>query len=296
MEWRVIGKSPQKLELIECLSKEEKIKLQNAVEVFRNSSGLRNGIPVAESTCNNITNSISNNPIIIDRSIIESLSRWYNGEGANYQNGAAPAKYIFELLFPGKKLIPRWMTEDSRRKPNWRILWNEWLEQFPEEEEEKSINELNNSLKKIGTTETERHGIVKQRIKQGLFRKRVLKHCRHKCVLTGVEENPDKKNSILIASHIVAWNVATDKRLDGENGLLLAPHIDKLFDNHLISFDEYGKLIYNNYKDLELSKKIKCILDKWGVNSEIVLDSAIYSEKMKENMENHRNIFFGKNI
>ena len=52
---------------------------------------------------------------------------------------------------------------------------------------------------------------------------------------------------ILIASHIVPWKDCTDEeRLDVDNGLLLSPNYDALFDKHLISFDEDGKLIGSN--------------------------------------------------
>jgi predicted restriction endonuclease len=38
--------------------------------------------------------------------------------------------------------------------------------------------------------------------------------------------------------------VSTNKeRLDGNNGLLLAPHVDHLFDRGFIAFSEKGKLL-----------------------------------------------------
>ena len=49
---------------------------------------------------------------------------------------------------------------------------------------------------------------------------------------------------ILIASHIVPWKEASDnERLDVENGILLSPTIDALFDKHLISFNDDGSII-----------------------------------------------------
>ena len=49
---------------------------------------------------------------------------------------------------------------------------------------------------------------------------------------------------VLIASHIKPWSKSNDEeRLDGENGFLLAPHVDKLFDRFLISFEDDGALI-----------------------------------------------------
>ena len=60
-----------------------------------------------------------------------------------------------------------------------------------------------------------------------------------KCRITGVE-NPVH----LIASHCKPWRDSTnEERLDGENGLLLTPSIDHLFDRGFIGFEDNGKLI-----------------------------------------------------
>lgn len=56
--------------------------------------------------------------------------------------------------------------------------------------------------------------------------------------------NATSIKEILIASHIVPWREANDKeRLDVDNGLLLSPTYDALFDKYLISFDNQGKII-----------------------------------------------------
>ena len=52
---------------------------------------------------------------------------------------------------------------------------------------------------------------------------------------------------ILISSHIVPWSECTDdERLDVDNGILLSPNVDALFDKHLISFSDEGELITSN--------------------------------------------------
>lgn len=84
---------------------------------------------------------------------------------------------------------------------------------------------------------TTKKQLVDARKGQGIFRERVAAidgNCR-------VSKTSDKR--VLIASHIKPWSKCTDKeRLDGENGLLLAPHVDKLFDRFLISFEDDGVL------------------------------------------------------
>ncbi len=87
-------------------------------------------------------------------------------------------------------------------------------------------------------TPTEKQQVIKSRRGQGLFRNRVSEiedHCR----VTQVD-----KPEHLIASHIKPWSVSDNKeRLDGENGLLLTPSIDHLFDHGHISFRGNGALL-----------------------------------------------------
>ena len=86
--------------------------------------------------------------------------------------------------------------------------------------------------------ETERLAIIRARNGQGLFKERVAK-IETRCRITGVE-NPVH----LIASHCKPWRDATnEERLNGENGLLLTPSIDHLFDRGFIGFEDNGKLI-----------------------------------------------------
>ena len=86
--------------------------------------------------------------------------------------------------------------------------------------------------------ETERQSIIRARVGQGLFKERVSK-IETKCRVTGVE-NPVH----LIASHCKPWRDSTnEERLNGENGLLLTPSIDHLFDRGFIGFENNGNLI-----------------------------------------------------
>lgn len=90
--------------------------------------------------------------------------------------------------------------------------------------------------------ETERKGLVTSRIGQGAYRKSVLYRWDFKCAVT------DHNNSqILIASHIHPWkDSSNDERLDVDNGILLSPTYDALFDKHLISFENNGKIILSD--------------------------------------------------
>ncbi|EPK9867649.1 MULTISPECIES: HNH endonuclease signature motif containing protein [Serratia] len=53
--------------------------------------------------------------------------------------------------------------------------------------------------------------------------------------------------SILTASHIVAWSISDEKeKVDPFNGLPLIPNLDKLFDRGMISFSDSGDLKYRD--------------------------------------------------
>ncbi|WP_368639636.1 HNH endonuclease [Castellaniella ginsengisoli] len=92
-------------------------------------------------------------------------------------------------------------------------------------------------LRDSGISSSERMQLIKARVGQGLFRSRVAKvePC---CRITGINDE-----RFLIASHIKPWSKSDNvERLDGHNGLLLAPHIDRLFDKGYITFEGNGRL------------------------------------------------------
>lgn len=87
-------------------------------------------------------------------------------------------------------------------------------------------------------TETTRTAVVQARRGQGLFKQRVMR-IEQRCRLTGVEQMEH-----LRASHCKPWRDATNvERLDGENGLLLTPDADHLFDRGFLSFEDSGKVL-----------------------------------------------------
>jgi len=99
---------------------------------------------------------------------------------------------------------------------------------------------------------TERKGLVTSRVGQGAYRKRIIHRWEYKCAVTGFD-----KLNILIASHIVPWSDSTDnERLDVDNGLLLSPTYDALFDRNLISFENNGKIILSDAITFNAYKKI----------------------------------------
>ena len=103
----------------------------------------------------------------------------------------------------------------------------------------------------------EKEIIAKVRVLQSKYRKELLKLLRF-CPITGIK---DKR--LLIVSHIKPWSLSTTKeKLDVNNGLILSPLYDKLFDGGLITFTNKKEM----YISSSLSKEtVKMLNIKSGI-------------------------------
>ncbi|MBZ1351202.1 HNH endonuclease [Alcaligenaceae bacterium LF4-65] len=126
--------------------------------------------------------------------------------------------------------------------------------------------------------ETERIALVRSRIGQGLFKDRVKKIETH-CRITKVD-NPTH----LIASHCKPWRDATnEERLNGENGLLLTPTIDHLFDRGFIGFENNGELIISPVAH-------RPSLERMGIETSKTVNVGTFSEGQRRFLEFHRDL------
>jgi hypothetical protein len=127
---------------------------------------------------------------------------------------------------------------------------------------------------------TEKRQVVAARRGQGIFRTRVTafeKHCR----VTGVTDL-----RVLIASHIKPWSLSLSReRLDGNNGFMLAPHVDKLFDRGFITFNNSGELMTSPSLPDD-------VLDRWH----IVPGQHVggFTKLQAQYLEFHRDVVFEK--
>lgn len=104
---------------------------------------------------------------------------------------------------------------------------------------------------------TERQQLIWARCGQGVFRSNVEK-VEKSCRLTGVTDG-----AVLIASHIKPWRLSNNsEKLDGNNGLLMSPHVDKLFDGGWISFADDGRV-------LVAGSKVRALMTAWGLQPDI---------------------------
>lgn len=120
--------------------------------------------------------------------------------------------------------------------------------------------------------------ITKARRGQGIFRTNV-RLIEHSCRLTGVENIKH-----LRASHIKPWKDSSDvEKIDGNNGLLLSPHVDHLFDRGFISFNNSGDLIF--------SKQLNpVVLSQWSLTHKLNVGS--FNLRQSEFLEFHRDVVF----
>lgn len=98
----------------------------------------------------------------------------------------------------------------------------------------------------IAGTEVER--MVRQRVGQNKYRSAMLDYWGGACAVTGVAIT-----ELLRASHALPWAECQSdaQRLDVFNGFLLSANLDALFDRFLISFDEYGRIVFAPNVDLK---------------------------------------------
>ena len=130
--------------------------------------------------------------------------------------------------------------------------------------------------KDLGPTEVER--LVKARRGQGRFRENV-KQIETFCRVTGLA-NFD----YLRASHIKPWARSDDtEKLDGNNGLMLAPHVDMLFDGGWIQFSDEGFMITSPHLDAD-------IVPLWHL--EQVGAPKPFNTRQIEYLEYHRSAIF----
>lgn len=136
-------------------------------------------------------------------------------------------------------------------------------------------------LEYLAPTITEKSGLILSRVGQGAYRKSIINRWENKCAVTSFNDP-----RILIASHIHPWKVASDEeRLDVNNGILLSPTYDALFDRHLITFEKSGEIILS--ETINTSEFIKLGVHGKERISKLNSDNMLYMEK-------HQNVFHSK--
>jgi len=124
---------------------------------------------------------------------------------------------------------------------------------------------------------TQRLQLSKARIGQGLFRSLVMLDNPH-CRVTGVDDA-----RLLIASHIKPWRDCSNaERLSRHNGLMLSPHVDALFDQHLMTFEDDGRI--------HVHRSIpRDVLDRWAIDPSKRVEK--FRPEQSAFLAHHRSLF-----
>jgi putative restriction endonuclease len=157
------------------------------------------------------------------------------------------------------------VSSAARAEPPAEAVIDEW-----EQIEEQSI-ETSPTI-----AETDRVALVLARRGQGLFRQNVQR-VERACRVTRVDR-PEH----LLASHAKPWrDSSNEERLNGENGLLLTPTVDHLFDKGFISFEDHGRVIVSPVAHAGSLRKM-------GIDPDVPMNVGAFSEGQRKFLHFHR--------
>lgn len=143
-----------------------------------------------------------------------------------------------------------------------------------EEEQENRITNDNGISKKV------KESLIKSRIGQGDYRRKLLEECCF-CPFTKVTDE-----RLLVASHIKPWALATDdEKIDPKNGFMFTPTYDRLFDRGFISFEDDKTLMVSPWISPMNQKRL-------GIYNGKHVDELPLDEKRKEYLRFHREYIF----
>lgn len=139
-----------------------------------------------------------------------------------------------------------------------------------------SVDEIDKEIETKQLQGEEREALIKVRVNQSAFRKLLMRRYTH-CCLCDVDDK-----SLLVASHIKPWAKSSHaEKVDVNNGLLLCPNHDKLFDRGYISFDNGGHIVISD----ELSKNCAISMNiKNDMQIELSNDNIKYMEYHRNNV------------
>lgn len=159
-------------------------------------------------------------------------------------------------------------------RPSLSYSFNPYYHPAKERQVEKAIEQ-----KKL--PEREKEQLVKARIGQGAYRQKLLEES-SECIITRVNDE-----RILMASHIKPWSVSNDtEKIDHNNGLVLTPTYDKLFDQGFITFENDGTIVISPYISPLNIKKLNLVQGKKFVIPQ--------TDKRSEYLDYHRENIFKK--
>lgn len=130
--------------------------------------------------------------------------------------------------------------------------------------------------KDITIPETEKLALVSSRRGQGRYRKDLMM-IESSCRVTRVN-----RARHLVASHTKPWrDCSNEERLDPENGFMLTPNVDHLFDKGFISFENNGSLIISPVNHTET-------INRMGISTDKLTNVGSFTSGQKHYLDFHR--------
>ena len=157
----------------------------------------------------------------VDQERIQKAAEIVDGSSKNTTTQAATIRQILRWSLVAKHLQERKSIEPIAPS---------------ESQEMRDLEEIRND-KRI--SETTRQALINARQGQGEFRADLEKRWNGLCAVTACGIS-----AMLRASHIKPWSKSSNRdRLNPANGILLAAHLDALFDCGLVSFADDGMML-----------------------------------------------------
>lgn len=185
--------------------------------------------------------------IITDESLIKGDEFWING----YERKKSKCYYRLKMLqktederLSYENLLNHGVVGTLQGCPRVKSETLKYIESiFENESEDIKLSEEFEEIEHVSLIGKDKEVFAKQRIGQGYFRD-FLSARYHQCAIS---QCMVISLQFLKASHIKPWRVSSpEEKIDIDNGFLLCPNHDLLFDKGLISFDDDGRIIISD--------------------------------------------------
>lgn len=204
---------------------------------------------------------------VIEQTQIEGPRVYVNSKDVAYQ-------LIRELSLPNITFISVLKLIDN--KGNLKFYFRLFADYFGEIEHPYTIEKEEEEIAERNFPQEEKKQLIRARVGQGEYRNKLLTQCPF-CPITLISDD-----RLLIASHIKPWAISNDfEKTDPNNGLMLTPTFDRLFDRGFLSFTDDKKTILSPFLSNMTYSKI-------GISDNRIIPH-LPIEGREEYMEYHRN-------
>lgn len=144
------------------------------------------------------------------------------------------------------------------------------------EEDRESYSERIEELKETLSKEQFEEEIF---VRGGVFKREIPKIYDYQCAISGMRVESTTNAQLVDACHIVPFAISKDDTIT--NGISLSPTYDALFDKHLISFENNGKIILSDEIETAAFEKI-------GVTGQEQIRDLSFGNKQYLDQHRHR--------